>query len=62
MAEASQPDRDAVISYLQRRGVTYTTWAGWQLLDAHEIKLGEPHGRKRVKVVPREDMITLSNG
>jgi ferredoxin--NADP+ reductase len=57
---ATQTDPAEVLSYLQRRGVRYTTWAGWQLLDKHEIALGEPHGRKRVKVVPREDMITLS--
>ena len=59
MPAATQPETDAVVEYLRRKGVTFTTWAGWQLLDAHEIKLGEPHGRKRIKVVPREEMINL---
>ena len=55
------PDRepDAVLAHLANRGLRYTTWAGWQRLDAHEIALGAPHGRKRVKVVPREHMIDI---
>ncbi|GAB7038844.1 MULTISPECIES: FAD-dependent oxidoreductase [Catenuloplanes] len=60
LPEATQRDADAVVEYLSRKGVRHTSWAGWQLLDAHEIGLGEPHGRKRIKVVPREEMITLS--
>ena len=47
--------------FLQSRGVAYTTWDGWQLLDAHELALGEAYGlvgekaRERVKVVDRAD-------
>ena len=26
-------------------------WQGWQRIDAHEVGLGEPQGRPRVKVV-----------
>ncbi|MDF2846449.1 MAG: pyridine nucleotide-disulfide oxidoreductase, partial [Oerskovia sp.] len=26
----------------------------------HERTLGEPHGRERIKVVPREDMIRIA--
>lgn len=57
---ASEPDSDAVLAHLDSRGVEYTTWAGWQRLDAHEIALGAPHGRKRIKVVPREELVGLS--
>ena len=32
------------------------------LLDAYEQALGEPHGRARVKVVPREDMLAVIRG
>jgi ferredoxin--NADP+ reductase len=35
-------------------------WAGWELLDAYERSLGEPHGRERVKVVPREEMVRVA--
>ncbi|WP_250038036.1 FAD-dependent oxidoreductase [Paractinoplanes maris] len=51
-----------VLTYLDRRGVGYTTWDGWKRLDDHEVGLGRPHGRKRVKVVPRQDMIDISRG
>ncbi|MEU4242914.1 FAD-dependent oxidoreductase [Actinoplanes sp. NPDC026619] len=55
------PDRDpdAVLAHLAGRGLRYTTWAGWQRLDDHEIALGAPHSRKRIKVVPRADMLDI---
>ena len=52
--------------FLESRGVAYTTWDGWQLLDAHELALGEAFGpvgeraRERVKVVDRETMVEVS--
>ena len=58
---ASQPDPADVITYLEQRGLRLTTWEGWQKLDSHEIALGEPHGRKRIKVVPRDEMTTICN-
>jgi ferredoxin--NADP+ reductase len=58
---AAQRDPAEVTTYLEQRGVRYTTWAGWQQLDNHEIALGEPHGRKRIKVVPRDEMIDISH-
>ena len=44
----------------RERGVAWTDLDGWHRLDQHEISLGEPHGRARVKVVPREDMVAIS--
>ncbi|MQA62629.1 MAG: pyridine nucleotide-disulfide oxidoreductase [Actinophytocola sp.] len=57
---ASQPDPDAVLEFLEQRGVEYTTWQGWYQLDAHERALGEANGRERIKVVPREEMLRAS--
>ncbi|GLY27205.1 FAD-dependent oxidoreductase [Kineosporia sp. NBRC 101731] len=59
------PDRPApsavdITTQLELKGVNYTTWAGWDLLDAHEISLGEAESRARVKVVERDDMIRIS--
>lgn len=54
-----QPEPEAVDRYLTERGLDYTTWAGWLKLDQHERHLGD-HGRERVKVVPREDMVRIS--
>ncbi|RJT83085.1 pyridine nucleotide-disulfide oxidoreductase [Arthrobacter cheniae] len=68
---AEDPSEDAIITLLEERGVRYTTWDGWLKLDAHEMKLGanfvNTSGnaevvRERVKLVPREDMVTISRG
>jgi ferredoxin--NADP+ reductase len=62
LAQAQQPDPQAVDAYLDSRGLEYTTWEGWEKLDAHEMSLGEAHEheRERVKVVPREDMVSIA--
>ncbi len=63
---AAQPSPDAVLELLEAKGVDYTTWDGWQLLDSHERALGEAFGpvgeatRERVKVVERGTMIEVS--
>ena len=58
------PHRDPadVLTHLRRRGVAPTTWAGWQRLDAYEMDLGRPHGRRRIKVVPRAEMVHIGEG
>ena len=66
LPRAEQPDPAAVLEFLESRGVQWTTWDGWQLLDAHEQALGEAYGlvgesaRERVKVVDRQTMIDVS--
>jgi ferredoxin--NADP+ reductase len=60
LAAAEIPDADAIVEHLEGRGVEYTTEAGWALLDAHELSLGEAAGRERIKVVPREEMVRVS--
>jgi ferredoxin--NADP+ reductase len=66
---AQNPDPQAIIDLLEERGVEYTTWEGWNKLNAHEEALGaswtgsaSPDGvvRERIKVVPREEMIKIS--
>ncbi len=52
--------RDAVVGALAEAGVRYTTWEGWELLDAFERELGERQGRERLKVVERETMVAVS--
>jgi ferredoxin--NADP+ reductase len=60
LATPSQPAPDAIIEFLEERGVPFTTWEGWGKLDAHERSLGEPHGRERIKVVERDEMTRVS--
>ncbi|MBI3214814.1 MAG: FAD-dependent oxidoreductase [Mycobacterium sp.] len=54
---AEVTDPDAIFDHLSGNGVDYTTWAEWERLDIHEISLGAAHGRERIKVVPRDEMI-----
>ena len=69
--DESQVGHDAVMVLLNQRGVPFTTWQGWELLDAYERELGEAFGevevstgqakgRERVKVVSREAMTAIS--
>ncbi|MFC0581565.1 FAD-dependent oxidoreductase [Micrococcoides hystricis] len=68
LPKAESPEPDAIIALLEERGVEYTDWAGWLKLDEYERALGaagqdaagEP--RERIKVVPREDMTSISRG
>lgn len=54
------PEESAVVALLEEREVAYTDLDGWHRLDEHEMLLGAPEGRARVKVVPREDMVAIS--
>ncbi len=56
----AHPDEQSVIDLLTSRGVQYTNLDGWHRLDEHEIALGAPAGRARVKVVPRDEMVDIS--
>lgn len=55
-------DPEGIVELLLGRGVGVTTWEGWERLDAHEVSLGEASGRERIKVVPREEMLRISQG
>jgi ferredoxin--NADP+ reductase len=66
---AKNPDPQAIIDLLEERGIEYTTWEGWNRLNAHEAALGTAWSesaaadgvvRERIKVVPREEMIEIS--
>ena len=61
---------EAMVALLEERGIEYTTWEGWELLDAYEQALGKAYGelpggrglRERVKVVSRRAMTDISRG
>jgi ferredoxin--NADP+ reductase len=56
----SDPSEESVEAMLRERGIEFTNLDGWHALDSHEIALGEPHGRARIKVVPRDEMVRIS--
>jgi ferredoxin--NADP+ reductase len=60
LPRAAEPSPEAVTEFLDAHGLHYTTWDGWEQLDAHEMSLGVPHGRERIKVVDRETMVEVS--
>ena len=62
LTPAERPEREAFDRYLDGRAIEYTTWEGWEKLDAHELTLGESdsHPRERKKVVEREEMVRVS--
>jgi ferredoxin/flavodoxin---NADP+ reductase len=58
----AHPEESAIVELLHSRGIEYTDLDGWHALDEHERALGEPEGRERVKVVPREEMVQTPRG
>jgi ferredoxin--NADP+ reductase len=58
----AHPEEQSVTDLLVSRGVEFTNLDGWHNLDEHELTLGEPEGRVRVKVVPRDEMVRISLG
>ncbi len=64
-----EPTAGSVEELLHSRGVIFTDWQGWELLDAYEQELGENWGelpsggtRERIKVSSREQMMGISRG
>jgi ferredoxin--NADP+ reductase len=55
--EAEQATAEAVQAWLTERMPGHVTWQGWEMIDAHESRLGEPLGRPRVKLVALEELI-----
>ncbi len=59
LPRASEREPGAITALLDERGVGHVEWDGWTLLDAYEQALGAPHGRERIKLVPREEMLAV---
>jgi ferredoxin--NADP+ reductase len=57
----AHPEESAVIDLLTARGIEFTNLDGWHNLDSHELALGAAEGRTRIKVVPRDAMVAVSN-
>ncbi|GEK85332.1 FAD-dependent oxidoreductase [Microbacterium aerolatum] len=60
--QPEHPEESAIPALLESRGIQWTDLEGWHRLDQHEVALGEPHERARVKVVPRDEMVRISRG
>ena len=60
--QPEDPSEESIPALLAERGVRWTDLDGWHRLDEHEISLGAPHERARIKVVPRDEMVAISRG
>ncbi|MFS0714200.1 FAD-dependent oxidoreductase [Microbacterium sp. 2P01SA-2] len=60
--QPADPSEQGVLDLLTVRGVAWTDLDGWHRLDEHEIALGAPAERARVKVVDRDEMVAISRG
>jgi ferredoxin--NADP+ reductase len=56
------PARDDVEPWLRARVPGLVTWDGWQAIDRHEVALGDPLGRPRVKLVRVPEMLAVAGG
>ena len=53
---------DELIESLRGAGTQIVEYSGWEAIDAHERSLGEPHGRPRVKLVRRMELLAIAAG
>jgi ferredoxin--NADP+ reductase len=53
---------ESLVEWLLSRQPKLVTDDHWQLIDAHERSLGEPHGRPRVKLTSVADLLKISHG
>ena len=60
--DPEDPSEGAIPALLESRGVRWTDLDGWHRLDEHEVALGQPRERARIKVVPRDEMVRISRG
>jgi ferredoxin--NADP+ reductase len=64
LADPAEPTTDTLMATFAERSVEFTTWDGWLKLNQHEIALGEAFEgfeRERVKVVARDEQVSISN-
>ena len=61
-ARERNADEAAVVALLEERDVEYIGWPEWLLIDARERALGEAEGRERIKLVDREDFLSVAKG
>ncbi len=47
--------------WLRAQAPDLVEWDGWKAIDAHEVALGEPQGRPRVKLVDIDEMKRIGN-
>jgi ferredoxin--NADP+ reductase len=57
LLDPEDSDRDSLEELLSERAPEHVTYAGWEAIDRREREAGEPHGRPRVKLTTREELL-----
>ena len=60
--QPSAPEEAAIVSLMENRGVQYVGWPEWLKIDAEEKRLGQEQSRERIKLVEREDFMSVAKG
>ena len=58
--DPSSPSEDSIIELLTSRNIDFVGWPEWLRIDAEEKRLGEAQERERIKLVEREDFLTVA--
>ena len=57
--QPASPSEDSVTELLTSRKIDFVGWPEWLRIDAEEKRLGEAQERERIKLVEREDFLTV---
>jgi ferredoxin--NADP+ reductase len=58
--EPTSPSEDSITELLSSREIDYVSWPEWLKIDSEEKRLGETEERERIKLVEREDFLTVA--
>jgi ferredoxin/flavodoxin---NADP+ reductase len=58
--QPASPSENSITDLLTSRKIDYVGWPEWLRIDAEEKRLGEAQERERIKLVEREDFLTVA--
>jgi ferredoxin--NADP+ reductase len=58
--QPASPAEDSITDLLTSRKIDFVGWPEWLRIDAEEKRLGEAQERERIKLVEREDFLTVA--
>ena len=58
--QPASPSEDSITDLLTSRKIEFVGWPEWLRIDAEEKRLGEAQERERIKLVEREDFLTVA--
>ena len=58
--QPASPSEDSITELLTSRDIDFVGWPEWLRIDAEEKRLGQAQERERIKLVEREDFLTVA--